>query len=42
MQDVTVLFTSTGGNSWENADNRKAVVRAFLNKIDLKKVEAVE
>jgi len=31
-----------GGSSWENAENRKAVVRAFLNKIDLKKVEAVE
>ena len=31
-----------GGSSWQNADNRKAVVRAFLNKIDLKKVEAME
>lgn len=31
-----------GSGPWENAENRKAVVRAFLSKIDLKKVGAVE
>jgi len=31
-----------GGGSWQSADNRKAVVRAFLNKIDLEKVAAME
>ncbi|PYP87269.1 MAG: hypothetical protein DMG65_17450 [Candidatus Angelobacter sp. Gp1-AA117] len=31
-----------GSGPWENAENRKAVVRDFLNKIDLKKVGAVE
>lgn len=31
-----------GGPGWENADNRKAAVTAFLNKIDLKKIAAME
>ena len=31
-----------GSGPWENAANRKAVVRAFLNKIDMKKIEAME
>ena len=31
-----------GSGPWENTANRKAVVRAFLNKIDMKKIEAME
>ena len=31
-----------GGPGWENAENRKAAVSAFVNKLDLKKIAAVE
>ena len=31
-----------GSGSWENAENRKAVVRAFLSKVDVEKVAAME
>lgn len=31
-----------GSGPWENADNRKAAVRTFLNKLDMKKIESVE
>lgn len=31
-----------GGSGWDNGDNRKAAVSAFVNKIDLKKIAALE
>lgn len=31
-----------GGPGWDNSENRKAAVSAFVNKIDLKKIAAVE
>jgi hypothetical protein len=31
-----------GGNAWQSAENRKAVVRAFANKLDMNKIAAME
>lgn len=37
-----VIMASKGGPGWDNGENRKAAVSAFVNKIDLKKIAAVE
>lgn len=36
------IVASKGGPGWENSDNRKAAVSAFVNKLDLKKIAATE
>lgn len=37
-----VIMASKGGPGWDSPENRKAAVAAFVNKIDLKKIAAME